>query len=116
MSFGLCSDESKVAAWTRVWRCQWKVLIDGKSYGPFSSRSDAIAFEEERSTNKEILCRAPSRGGSMMTRAAMAALLSVSVIGLVSDLAAQELVASPVAIESPRMWRKTQPSTTASGC
>lgn len=44
---GLCSDESKVAAWTRVWRCQWKVLIDGKSYGPFSSRSDAIAFEKD---------------------------------------------------------------------
>jgi hypothetical protein len=23
------------------------VLIDGKSYGPFSSRSDAIAFEKD---------------------------------------------------------------------
>ena len=44
---GLCSDESKIAAWTRVWRCQWKVLIDGKSYGPFSSRADAIAFEKD---------------------------------------------------------------------
>lgn len=32
----------------------------------------------------------------MMTRAAMAALLSALVIGLVSDLAAQELVVSPV--------------------
>ncbi|MEJ4065804.1 hypothetical protein SEY30_22290, partial [Escherichia coli] len=35
----------------------------------------------------------------MMTRAAMAALLSALVIGLVSDLAAQELVVSPVAID-----------------
>lgn len=46
---GLCSDESKVAAWTRVWRCQWKVLIDGKSYGPFSNRADAIVFEKDES-------------------------------------------------------------------
>lgn len=49
---GLCSDESKIAAWTRVWRCQWKVLIDGKSYGPFSSRADAISFEKDEITNK----------------------------------------------------------------
>lgn len=35
----------------------------------------------------------------MMTRAAMAALLSALVIGLVSDLSAQELVVSQVAID-----------------
>lgn len=43
----LWSNESKIAAWTRTWPCQWKVLIDGKDYGPFSSRIDAIAFEKE---------------------------------------------------------------------
>ena len=37
----------------------------------------------------------------MTTRAAIAALLSVSVLGFSSDLAAQELVASPAAIEKP---------------
>lgn len=44
---GICSDESRLAAWTRVWRCQWKVLIDGNSYGPFESREDAITFEKD---------------------------------------------------------------------
>ena len=43
----LCSDESRMAAWTRRWPCQWKVLIDRKSYGPFPCRDDAIAFEKE---------------------------------------------------------------------
>lgn len=44
---GLCSDDSKLAAWTRLWPCQWKVVIDRRSFGPFESRADAIAFEKE---------------------------------------------------------------------
>lgn len=41
-------DDSKVAAWTRRWRCQWKVLIDGQAYGPFNSRPEAITFEKNK--------------------------------------------------------------------
>lgn len=52
----------------------------------------------------------------MMTRAAMAALLSALVIGLVSDLSAQELVVSQVAIDKSTEVEKKLPSTTASGC
>ncbi|AKJ36878.1 hypothetical protein U876_23830 [Aeromonas hydrophila NJ-35] len=44
----LCSDDSKLAAWTRRWGCEWKVLIDGKTYGPFQSRSAAILFEKDK--------------------------------------------------------------------
>lgn len=41
------SDESKAAAWTRLWRCQWNVQIDKETHGPFASRSAAILFEKE---------------------------------------------------------------------
>ncbi len=43
----LVSDESKAAAWTRLWRCHWNVKIDNESHGPFESRSAAILFEKE---------------------------------------------------------------------
>ena len=43
---GLCSDESKVAAWTRVWRCQWKVLIDGKEIGIYLIDGEYYALED----------------------------------------------------------------------
>lgn len=49
---GLCSDESKMAAWTRRWGCQWKVVIDGESFGPFDNRADAISFEKEKIYNQ----------------------------------------------------------------
>lgn len=43
----LDSDESKAAAWTGHWRCQWNVQIDYEKHGPFESRSAAIHFEKE---------------------------------------------------------------------
>lgn len=43
----LVNDESKAAAWTRRWRCQWNVQIDSESHGPFLSRSAAIHFEKD---------------------------------------------------------------------
>lgn len=42
-----CSDQSSMAAWTRGWKCQWRVVIDGECYGPFADRPAAIAFEKE---------------------------------------------------------------------
>lgn len=44
----IVDDESKVAAWTRLWTCYW--LIDlhpsgGPVIGPFECRNDAIATE-----------------------------------------------------------------------
>ncbi|HCG2921387.1 hypothetical protein ACV1DG_22960 [Aeromonas hydrophila] len=44
----MCPDKSKLAAWTRRWGCEWKVLIDGETYGPFQDRAEAIAFEKEK--------------------------------------------------------------------
>jgi len=41
-------DNSKIAAWTRLWKCQWNVLIDDQKYGPFNKRVNAIAFEKEK--------------------------------------------------------------------
>ena len=43
----LVNDESKAAAWTRRWRCQWNVQIDSESHGPFLSRSAAILLEKD---------------------------------------------------------------------
>lgn len=43
-----CPDESAIAEWTRGWRCQWKVLIDDETFGPFDSRLDAILFEKDK--------------------------------------------------------------------
>ncbi len=40
------SDESRVANWTRRWRCEWLVVIDGKVYGTFKDRKQAIEFEK----------------------------------------------------------------------
>ncbi|MCQ9090675.1 hypothetical protein [Vibrio alginolyticus] len=44
----VCSDNSKLAGWTRVWRCSWKVVIDGEEFGPFQKRIDAINFEKDK--------------------------------------------------------------------
>lgn len=43
----LVPDDSRLAAWTRRWRCQWQVVIDGETFGPYTSRDDAIAFEKQ---------------------------------------------------------------------
>lgn len=43
------SDESRVAGWTRKWRCLWGVdlsLSGGPALGPFVTREAAIAAEE----------------------------------------------------------------------
>ncbi len=40
------SDESKLANWTRSWKCEWIVLINKKVYGPFKTRKKAIEFEK----------------------------------------------------------------------
>ena len=43
-----CTDDSKLAAWTRKWPCRWRARIfDGPVLGPFSRRSDAIESEIE---------------------------------------------------------------------
>lgn len=40
-------DTSNLAAWTRRWRCAWRVrmLDSGTTFGRFESRADAIAAE-----------------------------------------------------------------------
>lgn len=40
------NDGSKLAQWTRQWSCQWRVIINGQSDGPFSDRQQAICFEK----------------------------------------------------------------------
>lgn len=42
----LVSDQSAAANWTRRWRCDWDVIIDGACRGPFPARSAAIDFEK----------------------------------------------------------------------
>ncbi|EHY9845546.1 MULTISPECIES: hypothetical protein [Vibrio] len=44
----ICTDESKLAKWTREWSCNWKVIIDDEQFGPFKDRSIAIDFEKEK--------------------------------------------------------------------
>jgi hypothetical protein len=44
----LSKDESRLAAWTRLWRCEWTVVIDGIKYPGFTCRSAAIAFEKDK--------------------------------------------------------------------
>ncbi len=40
------SDDSKLAEWTRRWRCQWRARIfDGPTLGPFTDRQKAIDAE-----------------------------------------------------------------------
>lgn len=42
------ADESRVAAWTRAWKCPWRVLvIGGPQAGPFDDRAAAIRWEVE---------------------------------------------------------------------
>lgn len=44
------ADESKVAAWTRTWKCKWQAdlsPVNGPVLGPFDSRVDAIEAEIE---------------------------------------------------------------------
>ncbi|WP_029523510.1 hypothetical protein [Persephonella sp. KM09-Lau-8] len=43
----LVSDNSKIANWTRNWKCNWIVVIGKKQYGPFKNRTKAIEFEKE---------------------------------------------------------------------
>lgn len=39
-------DESRLAGWTRRWRCAWEVrVVGGPRKGPFGSREAAIAWE-----------------------------------------------------------------------
>jgi len=40
-------DNSKIAEWTRKWKCKWLVVIEKKQYGPFKNRTKAIQFEKE---------------------------------------------------------------------
>lgn len=46
----LVSDQSRVAAWTRTWRCRWRVnmgLSGGPIFGSFASRQEAVRHERE---------------------------------------------------------------------
>ena len=43
----VAGESTKLAAWTRTWRCAWLVLVDEKRYGPFIERHEAIAFEKQ---------------------------------------------------------------------
>jgi len=43
----VAGESTKLAAWTRSWRCAWFVLVDEKQYGPFIERHEAIAFEKQ---------------------------------------------------------------------
>jgi hypothetical protein len=43
----LCDDESPLADWTRSWKCDWIVVIDGEVKGKFKDRQKAIEFEKE---------------------------------------------------------------------
>lgn len=46
----LFGDEGPLAAWTRVWRCDWMIdlaLSGGPIDGPYRSRAEAIAVEEK---------------------------------------------------------------------
>ena len=44
-----CAGESgQVAAWTRSWRCDWLVEVQGETHGPFKDRLEAIRFEKRR--------------------------------------------------------------------
>lgn len=41
-------DDSRIADWTRTWKCLWQVdlsPVGGKAHGWFSSRADAIDYE-----------------------------------------------------------------------
>lgn len=41
-----CSDESRLAAWTRTWRGPWMVkIIGGPEGGPFEERKVALRWE-----------------------------------------------------------------------
>lgn len=44
---GFAGESTRLAAWTRTWRCAWFVLVDEKRYGPFIERHEAIAFEKQ---------------------------------------------------------------------
>lgn len=40
------SDESRLACWTRRWRCQWQArIVGGPVLGPFHRRHNAVAAE-----------------------------------------------------------------------
>jgi hypothetical protein len=42
----VCDDESPLADWTRNWKGDWIVVIDGKIKGKFKDREKAIEFEK----------------------------------------------------------------------
>lgn len=50
-----CNDTSKLAQWTRQWRCQWTVIIDNQIYPGFTDRKSAIEFEKEKIWNQNKL-------------------------------------------------------------
>lgn len=41
-------EHSTVASWTRKWKCNWIVRIDGEQFGPFTDRRQAIQFEKQK--------------------------------------------------------------------
>jgi hypothetical protein len=42
----VCSDESRLSAWTRTWRGPWRVeILGGPVGGPFAERARAIEWE-----------------------------------------------------------------------
>ncbi|WP_029523588.1 hypothetical protein [Persephonella sp. KM09-Lau-8] len=43
----LVPDNSKIADWTRTWKCNWIVVLNGKKYGNFKNRKKAIEFERK---------------------------------------------------------------------
>jgi len=53
----LAGDESRLAAWTRTWRCRWMVDLSPSGWnvwlGPYGRRADALAAEHEWLENKE---------------------------------------------------------------
>jgi len=52
------SDEGRLAAWTRMWKCSWRANLDlsgGPITGPFQTRQAAIEFETSWLTQKWLL-------------------------------------------------------------
>jgi len=42
----LVADESRLASWSRGWRCLWRVeIVGGPSFGAYADRAAAIAAE-----------------------------------------------------------------------
>jgi hypothetical protein len=52
----IVNDNSKIANWTRQWKCKWVVQLktDRKIYKNFINRDDAILFERKIIVNQKI--------------------------------------------------------------